>query len=70
MSKKGSKANSQGKREAYKIPPMPLKYHGGKRYLAKRIIALMPEHITYVEPFFGGGSVLLHKDPFRKAGLS
>lgn len=39
----------------------PLKWHGGKHYLASRIIELMPEHIHYVEPFFGGGSVLLNK---------
>ncbi len=39
----------------------PLKWHGGKHYLATRIIALMPEHVHYVEPFFGGGSVLLNK---------
>lgn len=45
----------------------PIKYPGGKGAfngkLAKWIISLMPSHITYVEPFFGGGSVLLHKDP-------
>lgn len=41
----------------------PLKWHGGKHYLAKRIIALMPPHLHYVEPFFGGGAVLLEKDP-------
>lgn len=39
----------------------PLKWHGGKHYLAARIISLMPDHIHYVEPFFGGGSVLLNK---------
>ncbi len=39
----------------------PLKWHGGKHYLASKIIELMPEHIHYVEPFFGGGSVLLNK---------
>ncbi|MEZ6101081.1 MAG: DNA adenine methylase [Pirellulaceae bacterium] len=41
----------------------PLKWHGGKHYLAARIIELMPEHTHYVEPFFGGGSVLLNKSP-------
>jgi len=41
----------------------PLKWHGGKTYLARRIIALMPPHIHYVEPYFGGGAVLLAKDP-------
>jgi DNA adenine methylase len=41
----------------------PLKWHGGKHYLAKRIIELMPPHVHYVEPFFGGGAVLLAKDP-------
>lgn len=41
----------------------PLKYPGGKHYLAAKIIALMPPHIHYVEPYFGGGAVLLAKDP-------
>jgi len=41
----------------------PIKCHGGKHYLAPKIIALMPPHTHYVEPFFGGGSVLLTKDP-------
>ena len=41
----------------------PLKYWGGKHYLAERIVALMPPHLHYVEPFFGGGAVLLAKDP-------
>ncbi len=41
----------------------PLKWWGGKSYLAKRIIELMPPHTHYVEPFFGGGAVLLNKDP-------
>jgi DNA adenine methylase len=43
----------------------PLKWHieGGKHYLASKIIALMPPHIHYVEPFFGGGAVLLAKNP-------
>lgn len=55
----------------------PLKWHGGKADLADWIISLMPPRcrkpnapeqgdagwLHYVEPFFGGGSVLLAQDP-------
>jgi DNA adenine methylase len=41
----------------------PLKWHGGKSYLASKIVALMPPHTHYVEPYAGGLSVLLAKDP-------
>jgi DNA adenine methylase len=47
----------------------PLKWHGGKHYLARRIVDLMPPHIHYVEPFFGGGSVLLARDPEGEPSL-
>lgn len=49
----------------------PIKWHGGKSYLAKLIIELMPprrseDHpdgwLHYVEPFAGGLAVLLHND--------
>lgn len=38
-----------------------LKYPGGKRWLAWRIIAMLPEHTCYVEPFGGMGAVMLAK---------
>ena len=41
----------------------PLKWHGGKHYLAAQIVALMPRHVHYVEPFAGGLAVLLAKRP-------
>jgi DNA adenine methylase len=39
-----------------------LKYHGGKWVIAPKIAALFPEHRSYVEPFGGGGAVLLYKE--------
>lgn len=41
----------------------PLKWFGGKNYLARRIVDLMPTHLNYVEPYFGGGAVLFARDP-------
>lgn len=55
----------------------PYKWHGGKDYLAKPIISLFPPRcktpnkalpsdpgwLHYVEPYFGGGSVLLANNP-------
>lgn len=38
-----------------------MKYVGGKRWLAQRIIGRLPQHICYVEPFGGMGAVLLAK---------
>jgi DNA adenine methylase len=44
-------------------PRLPLKYHGGKSYLARRIIALMPPARAFAEHFAGGMSVGLNLDP-------
>jgi DNA adenine methylase len=41
----------------------PVKWYGGKRYLASRIIDKFPAHRIYLEPFGGGASVLLNKPP-------
>ncbi len=55
-------SDATGNRKAAKLT-QPAKWHGGKKYLAPKIVALMPPHKHYVEPFFGGGAVLLAKDP-------
>jgi DNA adenine methylase len=41
----------------------PVKWFGGKRYLAQRIISQFPPHRIYLEAFGGGASVLLNKPP-------
>lgn len=40
-----------------------LNYPGSKWGMAKEIVALMPKHRSYLEPFFGSGAVLFNKPP-------
>jgi DNA adenine methylase len=44
----------------------PIKWFGGKHYMAKEIISLLPSnHRVYVEPFGGGAHVLTQKKPSK-----
>lgn len=40
-----------------------LKYPGAKWRIAKDIVQLIPEHHSYVEPYFGSGAVFFTKEP-------
>lgn len=39
----------------------PLPYWGGKNYMLRYILPMIPPHNLYCEPFFGGGTVFFNK---------
>lgn len=39
----------------------PITYYGGKQTLVKHLLALIPPHKMYCEPFFGGGALFFAK---------
>jgi DNA adenine methylase len=41
----------------------PLAWPGGKKNLVKRLLALLPPHRVYVEPFCGSAKLLFAKEP-------
>ena len=47
------------------LPPLVC-HPGAKSFSRHQILERMPEHKTYVEPFFGGGSVFFGKAPSEK----
>lgn len=51
---------------AMQVPNSGLPYYGGKFYLIRDIIPLMPSHNAYVEPFCGGGVVLMNKPKIKR----
>jgi len=43
----------------------PITYWGGKQSITRVILPLIPPHMLYGEPFFGGGGVFFAKQPGR-----
>lgn len=48
----------------------PLTFYGGKQKLAAQIVALMPRHVAYLEPFAGGAAVLFAKPAAERETLN
>ena len=42
--------------------PVVIPYYGGKYMMSKQLINMLPRHIRYFEPFFGGGSMFFRKE--------
>lgn len=51
------------------LPAEPLPYPGGKGACFRHIINHMPPHRVYIEPFLGGGNVMLRKRPAESGNI-
>jgi len=52
-----------GSRGSGELLGSPFPFYGGKQRIASSIIDRLPVHEVYIEPYFGGGSLLLAKRP-------
>lgn len=43
----------------------PISYYGGKQSMLPKLLSMVPNHTTYVEPFFGGGALFWAKKPAK-----
>lgn len=48
----------------------PITYHGGSNKVIPNILPLIPEHVTYCEPFAGGASVFFAKKTAKRNYLN
>ncbi len=61
----GPKCHKPGRPKESSAMAGLLSYIGGKNRLAKRLLAIFPEHTTYVEAFAGGAQVFFRKPPSK-----
>jgi len=48
----------------------PISYYGGKQNMVRHILPMIPPHLIYCEPFFGGGAVFFAKRPARLSAIN
>lgn len=56
---------TKDKNSKFKMMKPPISRMGGKSKLRKTIIEMIPDHVCYVEPFFGAGWVFFGKTPSK-----
>ena len=48
----------------------PFGSQGGKKFMASRLVRMIPDHKVYVEAFMGGGAVFWKKNPSEKEAIN